>query len=77
MKTKEQYLQEQSVLYDKAIALLNDEKFQELMELSKHNKAEDMSKEYIEKAVQYFNETFSFGESMAPYYLALELTRDK
>jgi hypothetical protein len=47
------------------------------MELSKHNKAEDMTKEYIEKTVQYFNETFSFGESMAPYYIALELTRDK
>jgi len=77
MKTKEQYLQEQAILYDKAIILLNDKKFQELMELSKHNKAEDISKEYIEKTVQYFNETFSFGESMAPYYLALELIRDK
>lgn len=77
MKTKEQYLQEQATLYDKAIMLLNDKKFQELMELSKHNKAEDMSKEYIEKTVQYFNETFSFGESMAPYYIALELARDE
>ena len=77
MKTKEQYLQEQAALYDKAITLLNDEKFQELMELSKHNKAEDMSKEYIEKTVQYFNETFSFGESMAPYYIALELARNE
>ena len=77
MKTKEQYLQEQAVLYDKAVMLLNDKKFQELMELSKYNKAEDMSKEYIEKTVQYFNETFSFGESMAPYYIALELARNE
>lgn len=76
MKTKEQYLQEQAVLYDKAVILLNDEKFQELMELSKHNKAEDISKEYIEKTVQYFNETFSFGDSMATYYLAVSLVNN-
>ena len=73
MKTKEQYLQEQSDLYDKALMLLNDDKFKELMELSKHHKAGDMPKEYIEKTVQYFNETFSFSDSMAPYYLALSL----